>query len=839
MRGSLTVAEGTTVLTAGSTGGATVVLRRLACPYMPEQPTATLPNYNPYITVDYVQNVTAQDNRFLDGTGATPPAPARDWTKAFAVGRRQPYAAAQLTPQTPGTTVAYAATFPTLPMGGAGNDTLNVDSTIGFPPSGSININIGGTQTTIMYTGMNAANTAFTGCTGGAGTLATGQLVTSLSGTVVTGFAGTPKPLTTFFRQNTIEYTTPSTITTVTLPSNGTTLPLAGGNIYVASTNGFPGAGTAIINFGGTATQISYTGLGVDANGPKLIGCTGGSGTLTTGNPVRPVTIGQTLDMPFDWLTHLDRPVVNAQELQHVSAYRPHELTQQFITTSKFAHRAPWTDEQAMIFRVLDHLGVPSNLNGTTPGGRVPGKINLNTLNEVEIWRALCDQIGGFSSFSAADVDLIYNRLMQTRTAPGVGGSPSLNDVPFRSFAGAWVQSGDRQYPNGAGRMDTVVRADPVTSTQSLFQVSSATQPNQQNELLQKIYNNFTTTSNSFAVWLTVGFFDVDDSVTPPRIGAEIGRDQSRHIRHRMFAIVDRSAMSQAQPTSLTPMSTAVSAASNGVTLPAGAAFTINVASTLNPNNGSVGFAPSGAICVYIGAAPTLVNYTAYNGTQFSGCTIAGTSPGGTLATGMVITPAPGMRFEVTLSGMALNTMVGNHLDFGPDPVTGQSEVVTVTTINAPNPNFPVISATFTKAFNAQTPVTFRGNPGPWPRQLSSFLTAAVPAGSGSVVVSGNVSNVMSGQQVTVGPDPVTGLSETITLSNLIGQPICGVDMTNAATPTLRFTGTLVNAYNANTPITWTSVPPFNPLTAFPGVSPTLYSPRNDSAVVPHFSIIQ
>jgi hypothetical protein len=300
---------------------------------------------------------------------------------------------------------------------------------------------------------------------------------------------------------------------------------------------------------------------------------------------------------PFDWLTHLDRPVVNSLELLQVSGFHPHELSRQFViydvnkqipavdynaandppaAVAKFAHRAPWTNEpradiagvtygdQASIFRALELLGVPSYQNGTTMGGRVPGKININTLNELEILLALADpQINpNFSNFTVADISALLQNLRQSRMPgdalalpPIPPGQPWKNDVPFKSFATAWVASpGDQQYPNGSGIQDTLLRnftnnsAMPPT-TQPLFWNSSSAVPGhpyQKWELLQKIYNNLTTTSNVFAVWLTCGFFEVQDvdaagnAIVPPKIGSEIGRDQGRQVRHRMFAIIDR-----------------------------------------------------------------------------------------------------------------------------------------------------------------------------------------------------------------------------------------------------------------------------------------------------------
>lgn len=68
----------------------------------------------------------------------------------------------------PTTTVASGSNGAVLPQA-----TINVGSTTGFPASGTIYIVIGGVQTAVTYTGTGA--TTFTGCSGGSGTLATGQ----------------------------------------------------------------------------------------------------------------------------------------------------------------------------------------------------------------------------------------------------------------------------------------------------------------------------------------------------------------------------------------------------------------------------------------------------------------------------------------------------------------------------------------------------------------------------------------------------------------------------------------------------------------------------------------
>ena len=68
---------------------------------------------------------------------------------------------------------------------------------------------------------------------------------------------------------------------------------------------------------------------------------------------------------------------------------------------------------------------------------------------------------------------------------------------------------------------------------------------------LQKMGGIFTTRSNCFAVWITVGYFEVEDSPFTPKIdaahpdglvlGQEVGADSGEVVRHRSFFIIDRS----------------------------------------------------------------------------------------------------------------------------------------------------------------------------------------------------------------------------------------------------------------------------------------------------------
>jgi hypothetical protein len=145
--------------------------------------------------------------------------------------------------------------------------TLTVPSTANFPTSGNIFVFTSTGRQLVTYTGTTA--TTFTGCTGGTGVIGFAPIVFTNNTTIAAGSNGV-----TFAN------------TTITSGSNGATLPQ--GTINVVSTTGFPGSGTLSMVSTAGVQVITYTGT---SGGNQFTGCTGGTGTLSTGNAVFSPTV--------------------------------------------------------------------------------------------------------------------------------------------------------------------------------------------------------------------------------------------------------------------------------------------------------------------------------------------------------------------------------------------------------------------------------------------------------------------------------------------------------------------------------------------------------------------
>jgi hypothetical protein len=268
----------------------------------------------------------------------------------------------------------------------------------------------------------------------------------------------------------------------------------------------------------------------------------------------------------FHWLCHADRPLISPVELLEVSGFKPYELTQKFAQgpnnpstnepTQVFKHRAPWLDPAARLYRLFEILSTTPHLSSNPVGGRVIGRININTIFDREMFHALCDPQAS-NIFTAQDVDKAYDKLIADRS-PLL--TPSTNDRPFRGLS----------FDPAGGIDDTLFRMDPsdarpvppqekrrLLEPEVLNPAINANRghPYAQYELMRKIFNNVTTRSNVFAVFLTVGFFEVNGAGQPI---AEVRKHEGRHVRHRMFAVVDRSNLSikvqSIDPTTLQPV---------------------------------------------------------------------------------------------------------------------------------------------------------------------------------------------------------------------------------------------------------------------------------------------
>jgi hypothetical protein len=214
---------------------------------------------------------------------------------------------------------------------------------------------------------------------------------------------------------------------------------------------------------------------------------------------------------------------------------------------------------------------------------RDPGKVNLNTVNSEAVWRA----VKGVPANANAELGLPFADFVATRrggsasafaTNPIQAGGrflPTIMPNPFRSGAGGDMVP-DLPGPNPdllkrAGANLTLLRANPaVTAPQfadpatnpyhQIRQIRPAVDANRNAALryreLERLANLTTSRSNVYAIWITVGYFEVSPNgpksanpnggVDPGHpdgyeLGAEIGSDTGQIKRHRGFYILDRS----------------------------------------------------------------------------------------------------------------------------------------------------------------------------------------------------------------------------------------------------------------------------------------------------------
>ena len=314
-------------------------------------------------------------------------------------------------------------------------------------------------------------------------------------------------------------------------------------------------------------------------------------------NPINPNAndnrADRNMQYPFTWLPHFDRPLINQEELLHVAAVKPHELTFEFARPG--AKGPPTTDGRAeapaadnlhtltrwvtpsssvyngyttvgnatALIRALDFLQVNPRVHDTPLGGRVAGKLNVNMIWDKKVFQALLDRNAG-SKFTDTEVEAMWQQFTASRTpnypATGntndevaAGGTP--NDRPFKSFGvPTFAAGGNRVSPSSLD--DTLLRAvTPAGSAgpQLLFSSPSQTHPYARTEPLRKILNNVTTTTDTFLLIYTVSYFEVRNPIAanqqyypapggvPVVLGKEVFKDVPGDLRAQFYAVIDRS----------------------------------------------------------------------------------------------------------------------------------------------------------------------------------------------------------------------------------------------------------------------------------------------------------
>jgi hypothetical protein len=233
---------------------------------------------------------------------------------------------------------------------------------------------------------------------------------------------------------------------------------------------------------------------------------------------------------------------------------------------------------------------------------REPGRININTIFDEGVWNAAVRGSPAMCTFGTntneGDGGQFLLRLALNRQGWGAGAGdllsipnynaayPSFFSNPFRTADSADMMPSipvNLRHPPAEGGL---LRRDPLLPTlpppslnpppasppfpsypttngnEPLFASESvvpsqdaARNPYFRFQPLQKVGNLFSTNSNCYAVWITVGYFEVEQNPSSNaepggigpghpdglRLAQEVGADEGNVKRHRAFFIIDRS----------------------------------------------------------------------------------------------------------------------------------------------------------------------------------------------------------------------------------------------------------------------------------------------------------
>jgi len=321
--------------------------------------------------------------------------------------------------------------------------------------------------------------------------------------------------------------------------------------------------------------------------------------------------MGDPRGQPFPWLTWNDRPFTSQLELLLVptvnsrdlllhdddaqgppisphfgmrgadNPYAPNNFLEPYSHLLNFFSSEQFGAQSSPeLHRMLEFLHVPSRFVGTEIQGnpaafvtaptvhgfwppfnwisryREPGRINLNTIYSQSVFDGL---MNGFPNGTVPS-NSFWVPFRTSRQSNAAAPWEIDPDVPTR-FAGVFRSSGGgSMVPPVPGLQPTreinatLLREDPDRPGEPLFGNTSTNNYNNTDrnpyfryQGIQRLGNLTTTRSNVYAIWITVGYFEVSAGDVDPqhpdgyRLGQELGIDTGEVERHRGFYMIDRS----------------------------------------------------------------------------------------------------------------------------------------------------------------------------------------------------------------------------------------------------------------------------------------------------------
>jgi hypothetical protein len=169
---------------------------------------------------------------------------------------------------------------------------------------------------------------------------------------------------------------------------------------------------------------------------------------------------------------------------------------------------------------------------------REPGRVNINTIHDPAIWRAVTRLS---SNFANVDETRIWQDFLTSRDGQASQTVDSQTTNPFRSAYHGISLSLLRPEDSATQKL---IRSEGLLTGAATGNQDRLINPYFEFDGLQRLYNLFSTQSNVYAIWITVGKFETDENgqylpndANPRELGADTGNIR----RHRGFYIIDRS----------------------------------------------------------------------------------------------------------------------------------------------------------------------------------------------------------------------------------------------------------------------------------------------------------